>query len=95
MKTFQQFKEDMTSVQDTMKGFANTMMPQMKISEHDIQMLRDWCVKGVFVADDEVVIPWGGELGDLPAHLVQANDNLPCFLSRRGCKSVHVGVGGG
>ena len=30
MKTFQQFKEDMTSVQDTMKGFANTMMPQMK-----------------------------------------------------------------
>ena len=22
MKTFQQFKEDMTSVQDTMKGFA-------------------------------------------------------------------------
>jgi len=30
MKTFQQFKEDMTSVQDTMKGFADTMMPQMK-----------------------------------------------------------------
>ena len=30
MKTFQQFKEDMTSVQDTMKGFANTMVPQMK-----------------------------------------------------------------
>ena len=30
MKKFQQFKEDMTSVQDTMKGFANTMMPQMK-----------------------------------------------------------------
>ena len=30
MKTFQKFKEDMTSVQDTMKGFANTMMPQMK-----------------------------------------------------------------
>ena len=30
MKTFQQYKEDMTSVQDTMKGFANTMMPQMK-----------------------------------------------------------------
>ncbi len=30
MKTFQQFKEDMTSVQDTMRGFANTMMPQMK-----------------------------------------------------------------
>ena len=30
MKTFQQFKEDMTSVQDTMKGFPNTMMPQMK-----------------------------------------------------------------
>ena len=30
MKTFQQFKEDMTSVQDTMKGFASTMVPQMK-----------------------------------------------------------------
>ena len=30
MKTFQQFKEDMTSVQDTMKGFANTMVPLMK-----------------------------------------------------------------
>ena len=30
MKTFQQFKEDMTSVQDTMKGFADTMVPQMK-----------------------------------------------------------------
>ena len=30
MKTFHQFKEDMTSVQDTMKGFANTMVPQMK-----------------------------------------------------------------
>ena len=30
MKSFQQFKEDMTSVQDTMKGFANTMVPQMK-----------------------------------------------------------------
>ena len=30
MKTFQQFKEDMTSVQDTMKGFADKMVPQMK-----------------------------------------------------------------
>ena len=30
MKTFQQFKEDMTSVQDTMKGFADTIVPQMK-----------------------------------------------------------------
>ena len=30
MKSFQQFKEDMNSVQNTMKDFAGTMVPQMK-----------------------------------------------------------------
>ena len=30
MKTFSQFKEDMNSMKDTMKGFANTIVPQMK-----------------------------------------------------------------
>ena len=30
MKTFSQFKEDIDSMKATMKGFANTMMPQMK-----------------------------------------------------------------
>ena len=30
MKTFSQFKEDMNSMKDTMKGFADTIVPQMK-----------------------------------------------------------------
>ena len=30
MKTFSQFQEDVDSMKATMKGFANTMMPQMK-----------------------------------------------------------------
>ena len=30
MKTFNQFKEDIDSMKATMKGFADTMVPQMK-----------------------------------------------------------------
>ena len=30
MKTFSQFKEDIDSMKATMKGFADTMVPQMK-----------------------------------------------------------------
>ncbi len=30
MKTFSQFKEDVDSMKATMKGFADTMVPQMK-----------------------------------------------------------------
>ena len=30
MKTFSQFKEDIDSMKATMKGFANTIVPQMK-----------------------------------------------------------------
>ena len=30
MKTFPQFQEDVDSMKATMKGFADTMMPQMK-----------------------------------------------------------------
>ena len=30
MKTFSQFKEDIDSMKDTMKGFADTIVPQMK-----------------------------------------------------------------
>ena len=30
MKTFSQFQEDVDSMKATMKGFANTMVPQMK-----------------------------------------------------------------
>ena len=30
MKTFSQFQEDIDSMKATMKGFADTMMPQMK-----------------------------------------------------------------
>ena len=30
MKTFQQFSEDMRELENTMKGFANTIVPQLK-----------------------------------------------------------------
>jgi len=42
MKTFSQFKEDIDSMKDTMKGFADTIIPQMKkfVKSDDAKKLK-------------------------------------------------------
>ena len=42
MKTFSQFKEDIDSMKDTMKGFADTIIPQMRkfAKSDDVKKLK-------------------------------------------------------
>ena len=47
MKTFSQFKEDIDSMKATMKGFADTMVPQMKkfAKSDDVKNLKKNAMK--------------------------------------------------
>ena len=62
MKTFSQFKEDMNSMKDTMKGFANTIVPQMKkfAKSDDVKNIKTDVMK-LFVGKGKELINQGSK----------------------------------